>query len=104
MRVLLILLYFFSFSVHADVVSYNFDVNYKEVNITDEPAMAMSINNQIPAPTIEATVGDVLNITFNNKMDVETSVHWHGVLLPNDQDGVSYLTTPPIKAGSSFTF
>jgi FtsP/CotA-like multicopper oxidase with cupredoxin domain len=93
-----------SFNVYADIVSYNFDVNYKEINMTGEPAMAMSINDQIPAPTIEAKVGDTLKVTFNNHMDVETSVHWHGILLPNDQDGVPYLTTPPIKAGSSFTY
>ena len=104
MRVILIVLSFFSFNVHADVVSYNFDVDYKEVNITGKPTMAMSINNQIPAPTLEANVGDILKVTFNNLMDVETSVHWHGLLLPNDQDGVPYLTTPPIKAETSFTF
>ena len=37
-------------------------------------------------------------------MAVESSIHWHGVLLPNDQDGVPYLTTPPIKPGTSFTY
>ena len=93
-----------SLNTYADVVSYNFDVNYKEITMTDKAVMAMTINDQIPAPAIEASVGDTLRVTLNNLMDVETSVHWHGVLLPNDQDGVPYLTTPPIKAGTSFTF
>jgi len=88
----------------ADVVSYTFDIDYKEIKITDKSVLAMSINNQIPAPTIEAKVGDILSVTFNNLMDVETSVHWHGVLLPNEQDGVPYLTTSPIKAGATYTY
>lgn len=103
-RFFIVYLCLISFNADADVVSYQFNVDYKEVNMAGESVMAMSINDQIPAPTIEAKVGDTLKITFNNLMDVETSVHWHGVLLPNDQDGVPYLTTSPIKAGSSFTF
>ncbi|MFT5426754.1 MAG: FtsP/CotA-like multicopper oxidase with cupredoxin domain [Gammaproteobacteria bacterium] len=88
----------------ANIVSYTFDVDYQEIKMTDKSVIAMTIDGQIPAPTIEASVGDSLKVTFNNLMDVETSVHWHGVLLPNDQDGVPYLTTSPIKPGTSFTY
>jgi FtsP/CotA-like multicopper oxidase with cupredoxin domain len=88
----------------AKVVEYSFNVDYKTVNFTGNNIQAMAVGGSIPAPTIEATVGDTLRVTFHNKMAVETSVHWHGILLPNDQDGVPYLTTPPIKAGTSFTF
>ena len=88
----------------SKLVEYDLTINYKTVNYTGKNRKAMVINNQIPAPTIEATVGDTLRVTFHNNMDVETSVHWHGILLPNDQDGVPYLTTPPIKAHSSLTY
>lgn len=88
----------------AKVIEYNFDIDYKTVNFTGKDVRAMSVGGSIPAPKIEATVGDTLRVTFNNKMDVESSIHWHGILLPNDQDGVPYLTTPPIRAGTSFTF
>jgi FtsP/CotA-like multicopper oxidase with cupredoxin domain len=91
-------------SAYAKVVTYQFDINTKPVNITGENVVALAINNQIPGPTIEATVGDTLEVTFNNKMDTETSIHWHGILLPNDQDGVPYLTTQPIAPHSSFTY
>ena len=91
-------------SAYAKVVTYQFDINTKSVNITGESVVALAINNQIPGPTIEATVGDTLEVTFNNKMDTETSIHWHGILLPNDQDGVPYLTTQPIAPHSSFTY
>ena len=92
------------FRVAAGTVAYEFDIDYRDINITGEPVRALVIDGGIPGPTIEADLNDTLRITFNNRMDVDTSIHWHGVLLPNDQDGVPYLTTPPIAAGSSLTF
>ena len=88
----------------AATVSYEFDIDYRDVNITGKAVRALVIDGSIPGPTIEANLNDTLKITFNNRMDVDTSIHWHGVLLPNDQDGVPYLTTPPIAAGGSLTF
>jgi FtsP/CotA-like multicopper oxidase with cupredoxin domain len=93
-----------TFILSSKLVKYRFDISKIKVNFTGKKATALAINNQIPAPTIEATVGDTLQVTFDNKMDEETSIHWHGILLPNDQDGVPYLTTPPIKPKSSFTY
>jgi len=88
----------------AATVKYEFDIHYMDVNITGKRISAMVIDGKIPGPTIKANLGDTLQVTFNNDMDVETSIHWHGVLLPNDQDGVPYLTTPPIEPGTSLTF
>lgn len=89
---------------HAKLIKYEFDINTKEVSFAGKKRIALAINNQIPGPTIEATVGDTLQVTFNNKLSEETSIHWHGILLPSDQDGVPYLNTPPIQPNSSFTF
>ena len=88
----------------AKVVEYEIDIAYTEVNFTGTPVMAMTLNGSIPGPTLEFTEGDLLRVTFNNKMDVETSIHWHGLLVPNDQDGVPYLNTPPILPETSFTY
>lgn len=66
--------------------------------------MGMAINNSIPGPTLRFTEGEYAKIHVTNNMDVETSVHWHGLLLPNFYDGVPYLTTPPIKAGETITY
>lgn len=98
------LLCFISTACFSSVAKYSFDVDYQEMNITGENIQVMAINNQIPAPTIEAMIGDSLQVTFNNHMDVETSIHWHGVLLPYDQDGVPYLNTLPIQPNESFTY
>lgn len=94
----------YSLPLCAKTVEYSFGINYKTVNYSGKLATAMTIDNQVPGPTIEAHVGDTLRVTFHNKMNVETSIHWHGILLPNDQDGVPYITTPPIKKQSSLTY
>jgi FtsP/CotA-like multicopper oxidase with cupredoxin domain len=65
---------------------------------------AIAINGTIPAPTLYFTEGDTAVIYVHNKMKEETSFHWHGLLLPNKEDGIPYLTTPPIEAGSTYTF
>ena len=64
----------------------------------------MSINNSLPAPTLYFREGDTAVIHVTNNMDVESSLHWHGILLPNLQDGVPYLTTPPILPGQTYTY
>jgi FtsP/CotA-like multicopper oxidase with cupredoxin domain len=66
--------------------------------------MAMTINDAIPGPTLRFREGDVARIYVKNEMDVETSIHWHGILLPNFQDGVPYVTTPPIIPGTTFIY
>ena len=98
------LLVFISSLSQAKLVRYKLEIDTKTVNYTGQAVKALTINGQIPAPLISATVGDVLEVTVNNKMDKDSSIHWHGILLPNNQDGVPYLTTQPIKAGSSFIY
>jgi FtsP/CotA-like multicopper oxidase with cupredoxin domain len=61
-------------------------------------------NGQTPGPTIEAVEGDRVRILVTNKLPEATSVHWHGVLLPNGMDGVSGLTQPSIKPGETYVY
>jgi len=88
----------------AETVVYEFDISTKTINVTGTDIEALAIDGQIPAPILRAKVGDTLRTTFHNKLDRETSVHWHGILLPADQDGVPYLNTQPIAPGQSHTF
>jgi CopA family copper-resistance protein len=99
-----LMLLVWSLSGQAETVSYEFDIDTKTINITGRQVQALAVAGQIPAPTIRAKVGDILRVTFNNKLDETTSVHWHGVLLPSNQDGVPMLNTQPIQPGKSFTF
>lgn len=65
---------------------------------------AIAINGTIPAPTLYFTEGDTAIIYVHNLMKVETSIHWHGILLPNVEDGVPYLTTAAIMPDSTYKF
>lgn len=87
------------------IVEYHLYVNDTLVNFTGKKQQkALAINGQIPAPTLRFTEGDSAVIHVHNGLKEEVSIHWHGVLLPNEADGVPYLTTPPIKAGITHTF
>lgn len=95
---------FLAGAARGELVEYAFDIDYATVNYTGRDVTAMAVGGTIPAPLIEASVGDTLRVTFTNRMDVPSSVHWHGILLPNEQDGVPYLNSPPIEAGGSLTY
>ena len=58
------------------------------MNITGEPLNRITINGSIPGPTLEFTDGDEAVIHVTNTMKVDSSVHWHGLLLPGMSDGV----------------
>ncbi len=85
-------------------VEYDLVISYSTVNYSGRDVEAMAINGSIPGPTLRFTEGDRAVIRVRNEMDEETSVHWHGILLPNIMDGVPYVTTPPIRPGGNFTY
>ncbi|MBU1373878.1 MAG: multicopper oxidase domain-containing protein [Bacteroidetes bacterium] len=86
------------------VHEYTLTIDQKIVNKAGKDVMGMTINGQIPGPTLEFIEGEYAIIHVKNNMDVETSIHWHGLLLPNFYDGVPYITTPPIEPGETFTY
>ncbi|MDG2088347.1 MAG: copper oxidase [Arenicellaceae bacterium] len=61
-------------------------------------------NGQSPGPTIECVEGDRVRIFVTNKLPEITTVHWHGVHVPNGMDGVAGLTQPPIKPGDTWVY
>lgn len=64
----------------------------------------LAINGQIPAPTVRVNEGDRVRFVVKNEMPEDTSIHWHGMDLPNDQDGVPHLTQDPIAPDDTFTY
>ncbi len=104
-NILLVLLFLFSSIIQAQqLVHYDLFVKDTLVNYTGKSKPAIAINGQIPAPTLYFTEGDTAEIYVHNEMDQETSIHWHGLILPNVQDGVPYLTTSPIKPHSTHIY
>lgn len=89
----------------ARIVEYSLDIAETTLSPAGKPVRALTLNGSVPGPTLRFREGDVARIHVNNRLSKdETSVHWHGLLVPNLEDGVPYLTTPPIFAGQSRTF
>lgn len=86
------------------VHEHTLTIKEEMVNKAGKQVMGMTVNGSIPGPTLEFTEGEYAVIYVKNEMSVETSIHWHGMLLPNFMDGVPYLTTPPIKPGTTFKY
>src|SRR5260370_17792653 len=68
------------------------------------PTNVWCYDNHIPGPEIRARQGEPVRITVHNRLSEDTTVHWHGVRLPNAMDGVPGLTQPPISPGESFVY
>ncbi len=77
-------------------VVYHLDITDTTVNYTGRHRHAIAVNGLLPGPTLEFTEGDTAVIYIHNMMMMPTSVHWHGLIVPNRYDGVAYLTSPPI--------
>ena len=91
----------------AKTVRYELTATRQEINLSGKKNVdfALAVNGTIPAPTLEFTEGDDAEIVVKNQIpEEELSIHWHGILLPTEMDGVPYVTTPPIKSGESYTF
>ncbi|AMN42044.1 multicopper oxidase family protein [Rhodoplanes sp. Z2-YC6860] len=88
--------------------------DWKEFHLVAEPvvrefapgmkAHLWGYNGQSPGPTIEAVDGDKVRIFVTNRLPEHTTVHWHGMILPNGMDGVGGLTQPHIKPGKTFVY
>tara|TARA_Y100000590_G_scaffold470776_1_gene670471 strand:- start:96153 stop:98381 length:2229 start_codon:yes stop_codon:yes gene_type:complete len=84
---------------------YELNVEHVTKNITGvDVTHALAINGSIPAPTLRFKVGDTAVIKVVNKTTEPTTLHWHGLLLPWDQDGPSFSNTKLILPGTSHTF
>ena len=95
---LLILVLFIVLRANAQkVVRYDLYVRDTIVNFTGKPKRAIAVNGQIPMPTLTFTEGDTAKIYVHNELNEDTSLHWHGLMLPNKYDGVPNLTQMPIK-------
>ena len=94
-------------TAQARLVEYDLTVAEQSWSPGDgiKPVRALTLNGGIPGPTLRFREGDTARIRVHNGLrNEETSIHWHGLLVPNLQDGVPYVSTPPIQAGTTRTF
>ncbi len=74
------------------------------VNFTGKNRMATTINGSIPGPTLRMREGDEVTIRVTNRLKEPTSIHWHGIILPYQMDGVPGISFPGIAPGETFTY
>lgn len=86
------------------VVRYDLYVRDTVVTFGNKPKRAIAVNGQIPMPTLSFTQGDTAMIYVHNQLNEETSLHWHGLFLPNQYDGVPNLTQMPIQPHSTHLY
>ncbi|MCL5995926.1 MAG: multicopper oxidase domain-containing protein [Chloroflexi bacterium] len=91
--------------VEGDTKVFNITCSEKQWD-TGGGAMAnvMAYNGTVPGPEIRVTEGDKVRVVVKNDMTQSTAVHFHGMLVPNAMDGVPFITQPPIKPGTTFTY
>src|SRR3990167_2436176 len=82
----------------------NLVVSYKTVNFAGKNRKAIAVNNQIPAPTLHFREGDRVTINVHNQLDKETAIHWHGLLVPWQMDGVLGINQKGIPPGGVFHY
>ena len=86
----------------------HFDLSYTShpVNFTGQRRLATAINGSVPAPTLRWREGDEVTLRVSNNMAVDTSIHWHGIILPSNQDGVPHISDgfKGIPPGETFTY
>ncbi len=102
----IIIAFLITFSAQAQkVVRYDLHVRDTIVNFSGKEKRALTVNGQIPMPTLTFTEGDIAEIYVHNDLKKEnTAMHWHGLFLPNKEDGVPYLTQMPIKPGTTHKY
>ena len=86
------------------VVRYDLYIRDTIVNYTGKEKRAIAVNGQIPMPTLTFTQGDTAEIYVHNELKESTSLHWHGLFLPNKEDGVPYLTQMPIEPNTTHVY
>ena len=84
--------------------SFDLDIGYQPVNFTGKARIATAINGSVPGPILRWREGERVTLKVKNHLAHDSSIHWHGIILPTDMDGVPGLSFAGIKPGESFTY
>jgi FtsP/CotA-like multicopper oxidase with cupredoxin domain len=89
---------------NEEVATRELTISTSTVNFTGTPVEALTVNGSVPGPTLHFREGQIARIHVHNDLDIPSSVHWHGLLLPADMDGVPYVSFPGIAPHSTFIY
>jgi CopA family copper-resistance protein len=83
---------------------FRLDIGAQAVNFTGQPGMATTVNGRLPAPLLRWREGDVVTLRVFNGLSTPSSIHWHGIIVPADMDGVPGLSFNGIRPRDTFTY
>jgi FtsP/CotA-like multicopper oxidase with cupredoxin domain len=83
---------------------FDLEVSSIEVNFTGARRKAVAVNGQVPGPLLVWPEGEIITVRVKNRLTVPTSIHWHGVIVPSDMDGVPGVSFPGIPPGETFVY
>lgn len=83
---------------------FSLHIGETRVNLTGSPATALTVNQSLPAPTLRWREGDTVTLHVSNALEEHASIHWHGILLPANMDGVPGLSFHGIPPGGSYDY
>jgi CopA family copper-resistance protein len=83
---------------------FQLEVGATQVNFTGVPRYATVVNGQLPAPLLRWRQGDTVTIRVTNRLPASTSIHWHGMILPANMDGVPGISFPGIHPGQTYEY
>lgn len=87
-----------------NVIEIDVTAKLADVEVEGKRVKAWTYNGQVPGPLIRGKVGDRLIVHLTNELEQETTIHWHGVRVPIEMDGVPGVSQPPVKQGEKFTY
>ena len=83
---------------------FNLEIGALPVNLTGRPGTATVVNGRLPAPLLRWREGDVITLRVSNRLSAPTSIHWHGMIVPADMDGVPGLSFDGIGPGETYVY
>ncbi len=83
---------------------FQLEIGATPLNITGAPRMATAVNGQVPAPALYWREGDAITLRVRNRLSVPSSIHWHGLIVPADMDGVPGLSFNGIGPGETYLY
>lgn len=92
-------------AAHAEIREYNLTISRQAVTVDGKTSEKITVNGAIPGPVLQFTEGDEAVIHVTNAMTEDTSIHWHGMIVPGDQDGApGFNGFDGIRPGQTFTY
>src|SRR5712671_7663531 len=83
---------------------FDLEIGALAVNFTGQPGMATTVNGRLPAPLLRWREGDAITLRVSNRLSNPSSIHWHGMILPADMDGVPGLSFNGIGPGETYVY